>query len=153
VNVISKNIQPLNNVKNHIAKVPEDIQLEIQSFIDEALKSGACVSAVDVKHHLDQCEFDIQYDIRKLQRILNQLGFEYGPIKEKDKNYNKNAETFIERRFSFIDDLLNNNYIKCTQIHSTKESTCGNGAYDVVYLDESYVNKNHSYSRGCTWRD
>lgn len=104
----------------------------IRSYIRQANMEGAYITLETITDFLQKNNIDTSFHVTTLARTLDRWGFEYGKgvrtqnLKEKDY--------VIARRYRYLRKMRNN------RINNSDEKTIR----PEVYLDESYVNKNHS---------
>ena len=115
-----------------IYAVSVSYQEATRSYIRDANKKGAYITLEDIKNFLMEKYPDESFNKATLARTLNRWGFEFGQgvrsqhLKEKDH--------VIAARQRYLREMRNNR-VPGKGIDTIRPE---------VYLDESYVNKNHS---------
>lgn len=100
-----------------------------RSFIREANLSGRHVTLESIRDHLKEHSSD-DFHVATLGRTLDRWGFEYG--KGTRTQHLKEKDYVVAARQRYLRKIRNN------------RSKQGEEARPEVYLDESYINKNHS---------
>ena len=109
----------------------------VRAYVRKANLEGSYITLETIRDQLLERSSEEDFSVRTLSRALDRWGFEFGRgvrtqhLKEKDH--------IIVARQRYLRAIRNNR-------SSTKE---GSVIRPEVYLDESYVNKNHSYD--FTW--
>jgi transposase len=107
-------------------------QESVRSFIQAANKKGEHITLADIRTFLEKENIDVSFHKTTLAKTLNRWGFEFGKgtrslhLKEKDH--------VVAARRRYLRDMRNNRISK-SDIDTYRPE---------VFLDESYVNKNHS---------
>ncbi|MCJ7600546.1 MAG: transposase [Desulfobulbaceae bacterium] len=107
-------------------------QESVRTFIRSANKKGEYITLATIRDFLKEVSGDESFHVATLARTLNRWGFEFGQgtrsqhLKEKDH--------VIAARQRYIRKKRDNR----------APGGCANAIRPEVYLDESYVNKNHS---------
>lgn len=110
--------------------IPGKIQPIVRKFIRSQNLLGKFVSLELVSEHLSQIDSDYVFPITTLWRALNRWGFTYGVGKRRSALKEKDYVILARRRY-------------LRQKLSNRKSD-GTFVRPEVYLDETYVNKNHS---------
>jgi transposase len=108
---------------------PEALQSIAREYIRSANKEGMFITLDVLRQHLMECNPSLDLDIRTLGRALDRWGFSYG--KGIRSQHLKEKNHVIAARQRYIRRKRENRKGACT-------------LQPEVYLDESYVNKNHS---------
>lgn len=126
--------------------IPEEIQIEIKNYIESSLKSGKCVWSSDILNHLTELEYTEEINKKKMIKILHLLGYEYDKLEQQNLSFELNKKVIMEKRENFTKLLLENS-IKSYNCTNNIMHECGiikcNLQRDIVFLDESYINRNH----------
>lgn len=152
----NNNLKPEENLKalKKLNKyLNNEVQGEIRNFIASSLSSGRGVWALDIIAHLKELEYEINVDKITMTQYLKTMGYEYKKIKESVISFETNKESIFKKREIFVNFMEENNkkpyYCpKFSVNHSCSFETC-DLQRDVIYLDESYININHT--RGYSW--
>jgi len=106
-------------------------QEAVRTYIRQANLQGHHLTLEDIKGFLAECEPTISFHVATLARTLDRWGFEFGRgtrtqhLKEKDHVI-----------------LARQRYLR--RMRHNRGTTAGQVLRPEVYLDESYINKNHS---------
>jgi len=107
----------------------------IRTFVREANLAGKYVTLDTIREYLEVYSPD-EFHISTLGRTLDRWGFEYG--KGTRTQHLKEKDYVIAARQRYL-----------RKMRSNRLSLDGETIRNEVYLDESYINKNHS--NDCTW--
>ena len=107
-------------------------QEAVRTYIREANKKGQHITLADIQEYLKQEYGDESFHKATLARTLNRWGFEFG--KGTRSQHLKEKDHVIAARRRYLREKRNNRVEKSNTATVRPE----------VYLDESYVNKNHS---------
>jgi len=107
-------------------------QEAVRAYIRSANSRGEYITLSNIKDFLDEDSTDESFHIRTLGRTLNRWGFEFG--KGTRSQHLKEKDHVIAARRRYLRIMRSNRLAKKTDGTIRPE----------VYLDESYVNKNHS---------
>ena len=105
-------------------------QEAVRTFVRSANKNGEYITLSDIQNFLNEKSKDESFHIATLARTLNRWGFEFG--KGTRSQHLKEKEHVIAARQRYLRKKRDN--------RASAEDT----VRPEVYLDESYVNKNHS---------
>lgn len=109
----------------------------VRAYVRRANLEGSYITLETIRDYLIEKSSEEQFSIRTLSRALDRWGFEFG--RGKRTQHLKEKDHVIVARQSYLRAIRSNR-------SPTKE---GGIIRPEVYLDESYVNKNHSYD--FTW--
>lgn len=107
-------------------------QESVRSFIREANKKGEHITLADIRTFLENQNIDVSFHKTTLAKTLNRWGFEFG--KGTRSRHLKEKDHVVSARRRYLRDMRNNRVSK-SDIDTYRPE---------VYLDESYVNQNHS---------
>ena len=110
--------------------VSASLQETVRGFIRSANKNGKYITLSDIRDFLDESFENEAFHIATLARTLNRWGFEFG--KGTRSQHLKEKDHIIAARQRYL------------RIKRDNRLPGGNTLRPEVYLDESYVNKNHS---------
>ncbi len=102
----------------------------IRDYIRTANKNGEYITLADIKDFLNDSSADGSFHITTLSRTLNRWGFEFG--KGTRSQHLKEKDEVVAARQRYLRKMRGNR---------KKDSSV---VQPEIYLDESYVNKNHS---------
>ncbi len=105
-------------------------QEAVRAYIRSANKEGKYITLSDIADFLKERSGDESFHIATLARTLNRWGFEFG--KGTRSQHLKEKDHVIAARRRYLRQKIDN------------RSSDGDTVRPEVYLDESYVNKNHS---------
>ncbi|MFZ0451622.1 MAG: transposase [Desulfatiglandaceae bacterium] len=105
-------------------------QEAVRAYIRSANKKGEYITLSDIGDFLNEKSKDEPFHIATLARTLNRWGFEFG--KGTRSQHLKEKDHVIAARQRYLRKKLDN------------RASRGDAIRPEVYLDESYVNKNHS---------
>ncbi len=105
-------------------------QEAVRSFVRSANKNGEYITLSDIQDFLNKKSKDESFQIATLARTLNRWGFEFG--KGTRSQHLKEKDHVIAARQRYLRKMRDN------------RASGGDTIRPEVYLDESYVNKNHS---------
>ena len=105
-------------------------QEAVRSFVRSANKSGEYITLSDIQNFLNVKSKDESFHIATLARTLNRWGFEFG--KGTRSQHLKEKDHVIAARQRYLRKMRDNRASGRDTIRPE------------IYLDESYVNKNHS---------
>ena len=109
--------------------ISDSIQSIVRSYIRKANQSGRCITREILREYLERVAPEESIYIRTLGRTLDRWGFTYG--KGRRSQHLKEKDYVVAARQRYLREKRANR-----KGEDTKRSE--------VYLDESYVNKNHS---------
>lgn len=109
--------------------ISESVQAVVRSYIRSANQEGRYVTLELLREHLNSSALDKSGCIRTLGRALDRWGFTF--VKGRRSQHLKEKDYVIAARQRYLREKLSNR-----KGEGTKRPE--------VYLDESYVNKNHS---------
>ncbi len=112
-----------------VRAISDSIQSIVRSYIRKANQSGGHITCETLREHLEHVAPEQSIYIRTLGRTLDRWGFTYG--KGRRTQHLKEKDYVVAARQRYLRQKRTNR-----KGESTKRSE--------VYLDESYVNKNHS---------
>lgn len=112
----------------------ESAQVIVRDFVRNQNLLGQRVSVEKVRYHLSE-EYGIIVDRSSLWRALNRWGFTFGPGRRRESLKEKDYVIHARRA-----------YLRAIRANRTDNGTC---IRPEVYLDETYINKNHS--QRLTW--
>jgi len=115
-----------------IHAVNASYQESIRAYIRTSNKKGDDITLENIQEFLSDISDEEQFHISTLARTLNRWGFEFG--KGTRSQHLKEKDHVVAARQRYLRIMRNN------RKPEFKEGTI----YPEVYLDESYVNKNHS---------
>ena len=102
----------------------------VRSFIRDANKNGQYITTLSIHELIMEREPDANFHRATLARMLDRWGFEFG--KGKRSQHLKEKDEVIALRQKYLRRIIANRNNNNLSIRSE------------IYLDESYVNKNHS---------
>ena len=105
-------------------------QEAVRTYVRSANKKGEYITLSDIGAFLKERSEDEPFHIATLARTLNRWGFEFG--KETRSQHLKEKDHVIAARQRYLRKKRDN------------RASGGDTVQPEVYLDESYVNKNHS---------
>lgn len=105
-------------------------QENVRNYIRRANKNGEYITLSNIKDLLNNCSENESFHIATLARTLNRWGFEFG--KGTRSQHLKEKDYVVAAR---------QRYLRKMRANRKKD---GSIIQSEVYLDESYVNKNHS---------
>jgi len=105
-------------------------QEAVRTFVRSANKNGEYITLSDIQNFLNEKSKDESFHIATLARTLNRWGFEFG--KGTRSQHLKEKDHVIAARQRYLRKKRDN------------RAPGGSTVRPEVYLDESYVNKNHS---------
>ena len=105
-------------------------QEAVRTFVRSANKNGEYITLSDIQNFLNEKSKDESFHIATLARTLNRWGFEFG--KGTRSQHLKEKDHVIAARQRYLRKKRDNRTLG------------GDTVRPEVYLDESYVNKNHS---------
>lgn len=106
-------------------------QEAVRSYIREANLEGRHITLESIRSFLQEKSPNESFHISTLARTLDRWGFEFGK--------GIRTQHFKEKDYIIV---ARQNYLR--KIRGNRISSCGKPTRPEVYLDESYVNKNHS---------
>lgn len=104
----------------------------VRQYIRTANQNGEYITLEDIKNFLQENSVDKSFHITTLGRTLNRWGFEFGKGKRSQHLKEKDHVIIARQRYLRKKRI---NRIPSSQTETVREE---------VYLDESYINKNHS---------
>ncbi|NQU65207.1 MAG: hypothetical protein HQ517_13120 [SAR324 cluster bacterium] len=107
-------------------------QEKVRTFVREANQNGAYITLSKIREFLLENGADESFHISTLARTLDRWGFEFG--KGTRSQHLKEKDHVVAARQRYLRKKRRNR-----APHSSTETICPE-----VYLDESYINKNHS---------
>jgi len=107
-------------------------QENVRAYIRSANKNGEHITLANIREFLKECSVDEPFHIATLARTLNRWGFEFG--KGTRSQHLKEKDHVVAARQRYLRKMRDNRASKIDADTIRPE----------VYLDESYVNKNHS---------
>ncbi len=110
--------------------VGETNQERVRNYVRSANKKGEYITLSDIKEFLLNNSLDESFHIATLARTLNRWGYEFG--KGTRSQHLKEKDYVILARCK---------YLRAMKSNRNKD---GSTIRNEIYLDESYVNKNHS---------
>ena len=110
--------------------VGETNQELVRDYVRTANKNGEYITLNDIKEFLKKNTLDDSFHIATLARALNRWGYEFGKGTRSQHLKEKNYVIAARQR-----------YLRAMRENRNK---AGAVIRDEIYLDESYVNKNHS---------
>ena len=110
--------------------VGETNQELVRDYVRTANKNGEYITLNDIKEFLKKNTLDESFHIATLARTLNRWGYEFG--KGTRSQHLKEKDYVIAARQRYLRAMREN------------RNKAGAIIRDEIYLDESYVNKNHS---------
>ena len=102
----------------------------VRSFIRHANQNGQYITIATISEFIQERDKDIQFHPATLARALDRWGFDFGKGKRSQHIKEKDEIVAFRRR-----------YLRRMRYNRDKY---GNSIQNEIYLDESYVNKNHS---------
>ena len=107
-------------------------QESVRAYIRSANKNGEYITLENIREFLNEISHDESFHIATLARTLNRWGFEFG--KGTRTQHLKEKDHVIAARQRYLREMRSNR-VPGKGIDTIRPE---------VYLDESYVNKNHS---------
>jgi len=106
-------------------------QESVRTYIRSANRNGEYITLENIREFLDEVSNEL-FHIATLARTLNRWGFEFG--KGTRSQHLKEKDHVIAARQRYLRKMRNNR----------RQGSDANTIRPEIYLDESYVNKNHS---------
>lgn len=124
--------RPLNDRGRKSYTIDASFQEKVRDYVREANQGGAYITLNKIRDFLLENGSNEQFHISTLGRSLDRWGFEFG--KGTRSQHLKEKDHVVAARRRYLRNIRRNRLAE----NGTKTIRCE------VYLDESYVNKNHS---------